>query len=118
LNGRSRNYKKALLDGGVTLATGVGFDTAIGDTAAKQATAQIGGNIIESAASIDVQHAVSTYQPSQAFSNSITIRQQAVQTYNAAVSGGASSQLYITPNGAVINWGGLVISSAPSSKKQ
>ena len=110
LNGQSRNYKKALIDVGVTLATGVGFDSAIGDTAAKQATAQIGGNIFESAASIDFQHAISTYQPSQTFSNSIQFRQQAVQTYNAGLSGGGvSSQLYVTRNGAVINWNGLVI---------
>ena len=118
LNGESRNYKKALTDAGVTLAIGVGFDSAIGDTAAKQVTAQIGGNIFGSAASIDFQHAISTYQAPQAFSDSIQVRQQAVQTYNAGVSGGgASSQLYITPNGAVINWSGLVISSAPASKK-
>jgi RHS repeat-associated protein len=49
-------------------------------------------------------------------SSSVQTRQQATQAYNAAT--GASTpqqQLWVTPNGAVINWAGQVIAPAPSN---
>jgi RHS repeat-associated protein len=51
-------------------------------------------------------------------SPSTQARYQATQSYNAAT--GASTpqqQLWVTPNGAVVNWGGQVVAPAPSSNK-
>jgi len=50
--------------------------------------------------------------------NTVQSRTTAVSSFNS--SSGASSpqsQLWVTPNGAVVNWGGSVISAAPSSNK-
>ena len=49
-------------------------------------------------------------------SSSVQTRVQATQAYNTA--SGASSpqqQLWVTPSGAVINWGGGVVAPAPST---
>ena len=50
-------------------------------------------------------------------SSSVQTRYQAVQSYNAAT--GATTpqqQLWTTPNGTVVNWGGQIIAPAPSNK--
>jgi RHS repeat-associated protein len=57
------------------------------------------------------------YISNNVYSSSLQARSQAVQSFNS--TSGASSpqaQLFITPNGAVVNWNGGVISAAPSSK--
>jgi hypothetical protein len=55
----------------------------------------------------------------QLSSPSVQTRYQATQSYNAA-SGATSngSKLWVTPNGAVVNWNGGVVAPAPSSKAQ
>ena len=52
-------------------------------------------------------------------SSSVQTRVQATQAYN--VTSGASApqqQLWVTPNGAVINWGGGIVAPAPSANSK
>jgi RHS repeat-associated protein len=53
-------------------------------------------------------------------SNSVQIRQSAVSSINtgSGVSSNSASELWVTPNGAVVTWTGQVISSAPANSKQ
>jgi len=59
------------------------------------------------------------------FSNSVQARTSTVNTFDAAIagsgSGGGGSQpsnnsLWVTPSGAVVNWGGQLVSAPPSKK--
>jgi RHS repeat-associated protein len=62
LNGKTRDYKKALVDAGITAATGVSFDAAIGKSAAKTTTAKLAGDIVSNLTPVASQSLFS-YRP-------------------------------------------------------
>ena len=64
INGKKPDYGKALIDGGITLVTGVSFDAAIGKTAAKTTTGRIAGEIVSDFMPLTRQ----AYSATQAFS--------------------------------------------------
>ena len=53
------------------------------------------------------------------YSSNLQARTQAVQQYNAGSGASApQNQLWVTPNGAVITWGGTIVAPAPASGRK
>jgi RHS repeat-associated protein len=117
-SGAPLDARKAGIAGVTGLATGKllpGSRNALLDAQAK-----VANNMVQNASILITTNWANIHTAQQrAFFQSVPLqnRNQATQSYNAAV--GAStpeSRLWTTPNGAVINWSGIVIAAAPSAK--